>query len=92
MTLLVAFGIFLMLRVKTKRGTSGEQQQLDEPSEGRKDQLRDDSTAQVTNNEAVDDNPFLTESEKAIIKRAGSFNSVDKPYVSSPLTKRLVQR
>jgi hypothetical protein len=82
-----------MLRMKKKRGTSGEQQQqVDEPLEGRKDQLRDSSTAQATNNKAVDDNPFLTESEKAIIRRAASLDGVDKPYVSSLLTKRLVQR
>jgi hypothetical protein len=92
-SLLIALGIFIMLRMKKKeRATMGAQRQLKAPVESRRDQLRDPSTVQVTNNEGVDDNPFLTENEKAIIRRAVSFDGVDKSYVSSPLTKRLVQR
>jgi hypothetical protein len=74
LTLLIAFGIIFMMRVNAKRSKTKR------PQTGRAYDARTDRdfyriTTHISARDSVNNSPFLTESEKAIVARAASHDS-----------------
>lgn len=82
MAILIAFGVILIMRSKQKRSKTVHL----EPSDGAIEQPTSPTiysvAIQTKSNNSVNDDPFLTESEKAIVMRATSLDG--EPDVSPP--------
>jgi len=88
-TLLIALGIILMIRGKRKSLQKDiRQRPADDTGDMREDPGQYRVTSTVEDDEFVNDNPFLTESEKAIVTRAVSPDG--EPSVRFQLKKRLI--
>ena len=80
--ILLAFGIVMMMRSHKKRSEPMQREPGDIPFDGSSDQSEYRVMTHISANNAINDNPFLTESEKAIVTRAASPDG--EPNVSVP--------
>jgi hypothetical protein len=70
--ILIAFGVILIMRSKQKRSKTVHPQPYDGVIEQPTSPTIYSVTIQTKPNDSVNDDPFLTESEKAIVMRATS--------------------
>lgn len=76
--LLIAFGVVVMLQVKKKRARQARERLDNQPFDdsrsavgrGKNSRVTTQISANNTMRNSIQDNPFLTESEKAIVARA----------------------